>query len=434
MALSQEAQRALDEALAYARAQDWRRAAECFRRAAHLDAAAAEPRFRMGWAIWKTAELAKPSVADLALGYGAQLLGLDAIARERSRKFAVHARMLREAGHWLREAIARDPSHARAHYYLAQTLRQLGYRQEAARVAQKAAQLDPNHAGMAALAQEYRREAGTPSSTSPPDAGMLNRLTWDDVVLPPRTKRELRQMQLMLEKPDLARELGVEPPTGILLTGAPGTGKTTIARVLANEARCRFFSVTPAEINEMYVGESEKRVRELFAKARAAAPSIVFIDEIDALLPARQGGVAIHSDKVVNQFLQEMDGMTPNLRVLVVGATNRPDMLDAAVLRGGRLSREIVIPLPDAPSRLELLKLFTRNVKLDASVDLAAIAAATDGASGADLRAIVNEAGLQALIRIADAGDAGAPRLLTREDFEGAMRNLDLGGCFGMEG
>jgi len=426
MERSQAAQRALEEGLGYARAEDWQRASECFRRAAHLDPAAAEPRFRLGWAIWHRAELARPNMADLALGYGAQLLGFDTVARDRSRKFVAHAKMLREAGHWLREAIARDASHARAHYYLAQVLRQLGYRQEAARVAQKASELDPGHAGMASLAREYSRQAAPASAPKSDDTATLTRLTWEDVVLPARTKRELRQMQLMLEMPDVARDLGVEPPTGILLTGAPGTGKTTIARVLANEAKCRFFAITPADINQMYVGESEKRVQELFARARAAAPSIVFIDEIDALLPARQGGVAIHSDKVVNQFLQEMDGMTPNHRVLVVGATNRPDMLDAAVLRGGRLSREIVIPLPDAEARLELLKLFTRKVKLDDAVDLAAIAAQTEGASGADLRAIVNEAGLQALIRIADAADAAAPRVLTPEDFAAAMENLEI--------
>ncbi|HXG24484.1 MAG TPA: ATP-binding protein, partial [Chthonomonadales bacterium] len=223
------------------------------------------------------------------------------------------------------------------------------------------------------------------------------------------------------------RELGVEPPTGILLKGAPGTGKTTIARVLANEAKCRFFSITPADINQMYVGESEKRVKELFARARASAPSIIFIDEIDALLPARQGGVAIHSDKVVNQFLQEMDGMTPNHRVFIIGATNRPDMLDPAVRRGGRLSREIEIPLPDKQSRRALLALFTRGVKLAEDVDLDGLAERTKGYSGADLRAVVNEAGLQALIRISDSGELQPEKMLIAEDFEQALANLEEG-------
>jgi len=158
-------------------------------------------------------------------------------------------------------------------------------------------------------------------------------------------------MQLMLEKPDLAKELGVQSPTGILLKGPPGTGKTTIARILAHEAKCNFYAITPADINQMYVGESEKRVHELFARARANPPAIIFVDEIDALLPNRQGGVAIHSDKVVNQFLQEMDGLTPNSRIFIVGATNRPDMLDPALRRGGRLSREIEVPLPDLEAR-----------------------------------------------------------------------------------
>ena len=249
-------------------------------------------------------------------------------------------------------------------------------------------------------------------------------MTWDDIVLTPKTKRELRQMQLMLEKPDLASELGVHPPTGILLKGPPGTGKTTVARILANEAHCNFFSITPADVQQMYVGESEKRVRDLFAKARASAPSIIFIDEIDALLSIRQGGVAIHSDKVVNQFLQEMDGLHPNNRVFVVGATNRPDMLDPAVRRGGRLSREIEIPLPDLEARLSILHLCTQTARLEEDVDLEQMAKDSEGYSGADLRALVNEAGLQALIRIADSDEKSTVRSLTMEDFRSALSNL----------
>ena len=247
--------------------------------------------------------------------------------------------------------------------------------------------------------------------------------TWDDLVLNPKTKRELRQMQLMLEKPDLARELGVQAPTGILLKGPPGTGKTTIARVLAHEARCNFYAITPADVNQMYVGESEKRVRDLFAKARANPPAIIFVDEIDAMLSVRQGGIAIHSDKVVNQFLQEMDGLSPNSRVFIVGATNRPDMLDPAVRRGGRLSREIEIPIPDLEARLELFNLCTRRASLAPDVDLEEMSRLTNGYSGADIKALVNEAGLQALIRIADSADT-TNRVLTMADFTGALDNL----------
>ena len=413
---------AIERGLSRARRDDWPGAIEAFRRAVSLDADSVEARFRLGWSLWNRSEIEKPSVTDLAVGYGAQLLGMEGVARDRGRKFAAHHKLLREAAHWFREVIARDPKHARSHFYLAKTLKGLGHKEEALDSAQKAVQIEPSNNRYSELVQSYTSE-NRPHPTEYTSSGG-DKLTWDDVVLNPRTKRELRQMQLMLEKPDLAKELGVEAPTGILLKGAPGTGKTTIARILANEAKCKFFSITPADINQMYVGESEKRVRDLFAKARSNVPSIIFIDEIDALLPERAGGIAIHSDKVVNQFLQEMDGMKPNLRVFVVGATNRPDMLDPAVRRGGRLSREIEIPLPDRDSRLQMLKLFTSGVKLAADVNLERLAESTEDYSGADLRAVVNEAGLQALIRIADSEGEVPEKTLTSADFAEALANL----------
>jgi transitional endoplasmic reticulum ATPase len=256
-------------------------------------------------------------------------------------------------------------------------------------------------------------------------AGEANRvLTWDDVILPARTKRELRQMQLVLENPQQARALGVEPPTGLLLYGPPGTGKTTVARVLAAQAKCHFLSTSPAEVNNMWVGESEKAVARIFNEARAAAPSIVFLDEVDALIPSRAGGGHQYSDKVVNQFLHEMDGLRPNQGVFVVGASNRPDMLDPALLRGGRLSRQIEIPLPDAEARAALLRLQMRRAQVDSTVDLDLLAVQTEGFSGADLRALVNEAGLQALIRIADEGGT---RAVTGEDFRIGIENMRRG-------
>ncbi len=422
----EKVQEHIERGLSRARQDDWSGAAEAFRRAVNLDTQSVEARFRLGWALWKRAEAQKPNLADLGLGYLALVTGFDSFARERSRKFVAYKRLLQESCHWLREAIARDPRHARSHYFLAQAMRELGYKAEATQIAKRAAELEPGNVRYATLVQTYAESRPLSyEQTSGPENGA--RLTWDDLVLDARTKRELRQMQLMLEKPDLARELGVEPPTGILLKGAPGTGKTTIARVLASEAKCRFFSISPADINQMYVGESEKRVRELFVRARESAPSIIFIDEIDALLPMRQGGVAIHSDKVVNQFLQEMDGMTPNQRVLIVGATNRPDMLDPAVRRGGRLSREITIPMPDREARRQLLALFTRGVKLAPDVDLDAMADETPDYSGADLKAVVNEAGLQALIRLADSADPETPRMLTAADFAEALANIEPG-------
>jgi transitional endoplasmic reticulum ATPase len=319
-----------------------------------------------------------------------------------------------------RQAIALDPTYAPAYYSVAHSLRYLGQAQSAAEHARKAAELEPGN-------RHYRaRSSFIVSALEEKNAEKAAESTWDDVILPERTKKELRQMQLLLEKPALSRELGIEPPTGLLLYGPPGTGKTTIARVLAHESKCRFFATTSAQVNSMWLGESEKQVARLFAQARANAPAIIFLDEIDALLPSRSGGINMYSDKIVNQFLHEMDGLNRNGRVFVVGATNRRDMLDPALLRGGRLSREIEIPLPDLTARRSLFALSTRNSKLDEEVNLDSLAERTDGYSGANIKALVNEAGLQALIRLADSDtSATAIRRLSAADFEEALLNFE---------
>ncbi len=412
---------ALRRGMDSARTHDWVRAIEAYRKAIALDPESTEARFRLGWSLWNDAENDKPGFSDMAFAYGAQVLGLESSAKEGKRKFQRYRQSLVDAEYYLRSVLERDPNHARAVHYLARTLHQLDRRGEAQEMARRAAQLDPANSNYVNLANSLT--APQQQSTSPTEVSTTV-ATWNDIILPAKTKRELRQMQLMLEKPDMARELGIQPPTGILLKGPPGTGKTTVARILANESRCSFFAITPADVQQMYVGESEKRVRDLFLKARQNAPSIIFIDEIDALLTIRQGGVAIHSDKIVNQFLQEMDGLTSNNRVFVVGATNRPDMLDPAVRRGGRLSREIEIPLPDVEARKELFRLCTKSARIADDVDLDHLAAQTEGYSGADIRALVNEAGLQALIRIADSQDRNLPRILSNEDFSFALTNL----------
>ncbi|GAB4456633.1 MAG: hypothetical protein OHK0029_14960 [Armatimonadaceae bacterium] len=310
---------------------------------------------------------------------------------------------------------------AQAHRYLAET-------ELAREAARKAVDLDPAQAEFrrflsvleGAAARRTNGIAGKAAVPVPTAGG----LTWDDIILPPRTKRELRQMQTMLESPAQARALGIEPPTGLLLYGAPGTGKTTVARILASQAKARFFSATPAEVNSMWMGESEKAVARLFAEARAAAPAIIFLDEIDAIAPVRSGGINQYSDKVVNQILLEMDGLRTAPGVFVVGATNRPDMLDPALLRGGRLTRQIEIPLPDQEARLAILRLHTQNARLDPAVDLSWLAAETEEFSGADLKALINEAGLQALIRMSDEGGTN---YLTPADFALALENLQPG-------
>jgi transitional endoplasmic reticulum ATPase len=316
------------------------------------------------------------------------------------------------------------PEFPEVHFRKAQALRYLGESDAARDGARKAVALAPENDEFVGFLRALEGGAARKATTTGVTSGNESGLTWDDVILPPRTKRELRQMQVMLENPAQARSLGIEAPTGLLLYGPPGTGKTTIARVLAAQSKCRFFSATPAEVNSMWMGESEKAVARLFDDARAAAPAIIFLDEVDALMPSRSGGVNQYSDKVVNQFLLEMDGLKSSEGIFVVGATNRPDILDAALLRGGRFSRQIEIPMPDEPARLAILRLHTRGAKLDPRVDLEVLAKETEGYSGADLRALINEAGLQALIRLHDEGGS---TLLTLPDFAHALENMTPG-------
>lgn len=328
------------------------------------------------------------------------------------------------------------PTHPEIHYRLAQVYRYLGRPEDARVSARKAADLAPQSDEYARLVRVLEGSKPGPepmpsrqvppvrsgATPTPVVVTGTKKLSWDDIVLPAKTKRELRQMQLLLEHPEQARRLGIDPPTGLLLYGPPGTGKTTIARILAAQANCRFFATSPAEVNSMWVGEGEKAVSRLFNEARQVAPSIIFLDEVDALIPSRVGGMHMPSDKVVNQFLHEMDGLTPNQGLFVVGATNRPDMLDPALVRGGRLSRQIEIPLPDAEARRQILRVCIKSATIAPDVSLDQLADDAEEFSGADLRALVNEAGLQALIRLADEGGVEA---LTQVDFEIALDNMD---------
>lgn len=364
------------------------------------------------------------SLGDLA----SSLLGLGVVAASRAlgqTDWIVHYReAFRDSVAAFRRAMELAPEDPRLHHALALSLRYLGQNEAAAEAAAQAAALRPADPAFAERAAAFEaaatREGQTKGSKM---TGDVKALTWDDVILPARTKRELKQMQLLLENPLLSKDLGIEPPTGLLLYGPPGTGKTTIARVLAHEAHCHFVATSPAEINSMWLGESEKSVKRLFDEARAKAPAIIFLDEIDALLPSRSGGVNQYSDKVVNQFLHEMDGLTRNRRIFVVGATNRRDMLDPALLRGGRLSREIEIPLPDRDARRALFALSTLGAKMADDINLDELADQTEGFSGANIKAVVNEAGLQALIRLSEAAP-DVRRVLTRADFDEARTNF----------
>jgi transitional endoplasmic reticulum ATPase len=258
------------------------------------------------------------------------------------------------------------------------------------------------------------------------------KLGWDDLILPDDTKRKLQLIEQVIENPQIVRQLGITPPSGLLLTGPPGTGKTTIARVLASETEASFFAVNAADIFSKWLGESEQRVKELFARARTQVPAIIFIDEIDALAE-RRGETDSAADRarnaVVNMFLVEMDGLGSSTRVFVIGATNRPELLDEALLRPGRLGERIDIPLPDAAGCKAMLELFTRKMQLAPSVNLEHLAAQSEGASGALLKGVCMLAGRHALVRELDARGL-APTVtdvspaVTQDDFVKALREL----------
>jgi transitional endoplasmic reticulum ATPase len=253
------------------------------------------------------------------------------------------------------------------------------------------------------------------------DRPTVEHWTWDSLILPDAIKAQLRQLQAVIEDPESARRLGVEPPTGLLLAGPPGTGKTTIAKVLAAQAHSSFYPISGADVISKWVGESERNIRQLFERARENRPSIIFIDEIDAIA-ARRGGLETH-DSHVNQLLAEIDGVTGQRGVFIVGATNRPDQLDPAFLRGGRLSRTIVLGLPDEHARLELLCLQTARMPT-VGVRLEELARETEGMSPADLKALCQEAALSAMSRT-HGGEAASE--VTHEDFEEGLRRLRSG-------
>src|SRR4051794_31165417 len=247
------------------------------------------------------------------------------------------------------------------------------------------------------------------------DRPMVEHWTWESLILPPAIKQQLQQLQAVIEDPESARRFGVEPPTGLLLAGPPGTGKTTVAKVLAAQAHCSFYPVSGADVMSKWVGESEGNIRRLFERARENRPSIIFIDEIDAVA-GRRGTIEVH-DTHVNQLLAEIDGVGGQRGVFIVGATNRPNQLDPALLRGGRLSRTIVLGLPDEAGRLAILKLNTARMPT-VGVDLEQLARDSDGRSPADLKSLCQEAALAAMAR----GDAAQP--VTQQDFAEALERL----------
>jgi cell division protease FtsH len=251
------------------------------------------------------------------------------------------------------------------------------------------------------------------------------RVTFDDVAGIDEAKEELTEIVDFLREPEKYLKLGARIPRGVLLSGPPGTGKTLLARAVAGEAGVPFFQMSASEFVEMIVGVGASRVRDLFREAKEAAPAIIFIDELDAVGRSRAGGGPNISgghderEQTLNQILTEMDGFDPRTSVIVLGATNRPEVLDPALLRPGRFDRRVVVSPPDRAGREAILRVHTRSVPLDDDVDLGAIAASTPGMVGADLANAANEAALLAARR-------GHQRV-GRQDFSDALERIVLG-------
>jgi cell division protease FtsH len=248
------------------------------------------------------------------------------------------------------------------------------------------------------------------------------KVTFDDVAGIDEAENELVEIVDFLKNPPKYTRLGGTAPKGVLLVGAPGTGKTLLARAVAGEAGVPFFSMSAAEFVEMIVGVGAARVRDLFKQAREHAPAIVFIDELDAIGRAR-GQVAIggssEQEQTLNQILTEMDGFSSREGIIVLGATNQPDVLDRALLRPGRFDRRVVVNLPDRTGREAIVRVHTRRMPLAADVTLAGIAAVTPGFSGADLKNLVNEAALLAARRQQED--------VRQQDFLDALEKIVLG-------
>ncbi len=248
----------------------------------------------------------------------------------------------------------------------------------------------------------------------------IPKVTWNDVGGLEDVKQNLQEaVEWPLKHPEIFKRMGIRPPRGILMYGPPGTGKTLLAKAVANESQANFISIKGPEVLSKWVGESEKAVRELFKKARQVAPTIVFLDEIDSIAPRRGAYEGSHvTDSVVNQLLTSIDGLESMDGVVVIAATNRPDIIDQGLLRPGRFDRLILLMSPDKNSRLAILKIHTKDMPLAEDVDIEELATMCEGYSGADLEALCREAAMLAVRKNMNA------KIVEKKYFEEAMKSV----------
>ncbi|MDH5754143.1 MAG: AAA family ATPase, partial [Candidatus Bathyarchaeota archaeon] len=244
---------------------------------------------------------------------------------------------------------------------------------------------------------------------------------WDDIGGLEEVKQELKEaVEWPLKNPEIFERLGIKPPKGILLYGPPGCGKTLLARAVATESEANFITIKGPEVFSKWVGESEKAIREVFRKARMAAPAVIFFDEIDSLVPRRGLGFADSgvTERVISQLLTEMDGIVTLEDIVIIAATNRPDIVDPAVLRPGRFDRLVYVPEPNEKSRLEIFKIYTKDMPLTKDVNIEHLATITKNYSGADIDALCREAAMHALRRDVNAKE------VPMKDFQEAMKRI----------
>jgi len=266
------------------------------------------------------------------------------------------------------------------------------------------------------------------------DVGRIAQITYEDIGGLKEEIQKIREMvELPMRHPELFERLGIEPPKGVLIYGPPGTGKTLLAKAVANESEAHFIDIAGPELVSKFVGESEERLRQVFKEAEENAPSIIFMDEIDAIAPKREEVTGEVEKRMVSQLLALMDGLKARGQVIVIGATNRPNSIDPALRRPGRFDREIEIGVPDRNSRKEILQIHTRNMPLDKDVNLDELANITHGFTGADISSLSKESAMKSLRRILPKINLEEefipPQILeelkvTRDDFFNAMRDI----------